>query len=238
MNVFLWGEFVKIFDNFKMLTKFELILWLLSLSVVSASFLLSPDKDWLSLAASIIGVTALIFVAKGLVLGQALTVIFAIFYGIISFLFTYYGEMITYVCMTAPMAVLSMVEWYKNPFKNSNEVKVQSINKKQITIMIILTSIVTFIFFFILKAFGNANLIISTISITTSFLACYLTFLRSPYYALAYAANDIILIILWVLASIKDISYLPMIFCFIMFLLNDVYGFINWRRMKQHQDID
>ncbi len=99
----------------------------------------------------------------------------------------------------------------------------------------ILTAAVTVIFFFILKAFGTANLIPSTLSVTTSFLAVYLTFRRSSYFALAYAANDIVLIVLWVLASISDMKYLSVTVCFIAFLVNDIYGFINWRRMKKRQ---
>ncbi len=234
----MWGEILKFLKSFKALSKFELLLWLFSVAVVSGSFLLAPDKYYLSLCASVIGVTALIFVAKGYLLGQVLTIVFAVFYGIISFFFSYYGEMITYVFMTAPMAVMALIQWYKNPYKDTDEVKVQSITKKQINVMLILTVLVTFAFYFILKFLGNTNLIISTVSITTSFLACYLTFLRSPYYALSYAANDIVLIVLWVLASIKDPAYLPMIFCFIMFFANDIYGFINWKRMKMRQNIN
>lgn len=82
---------------FQSFTKFEKSLWLISMLIVTASFLLAPDRDYLTLTASLIGVTALIFVAKGNVLGQLLTVVFAIFYGIISFYFQYYGEMITYL---------------------------------------------------------------------------------------------------------------------------------------------
>ena len=47
------------------------------------------------------------------------------------------------------------------------------------------------------------NIVFSTISVTTSFLAASLTMLRSSYYALGYAMNDIVLIVLWVLASLK-----------------------------------
>lgn len=101
--------------------------------------------------------------------------------------------------------------------------------------MIILTIFVTIIFYFILKAMGNANLLFSTISITTSFVASYLTYLRSPYYAIAYSLNDIVLIILWILASVENIAYVPMIFCFSMFLINDMYGFFNWKRMMIKQ---
>jgi len=101
-----------------------------------------------------------------------------------------------------------------------------------------MAAIVTSVFYFILKALNTANLIFSTISVTTSFIASYLTYLRSPYYALAYAANDIVLIALWLLASIKDSSYVPMVFCFIMFLINDIYGYINWKKMFFEQSAD
>lgn len=188
--------------------------------------------------ASLIGVTALIFVAKGYVLGQILTIVFAIIYGVISFYYSYYGEMITYLFMTSPMAVMAAIEWYRNPYKESKEVKVNSVTKGQLLKIIVMAAIVTSVFSFILKALNTANLIFSTISVTTSFIASYLTYLRSPYYALAYAANDIVLIALWLLASIKDSSYVPMVFCFIMFLINDIYGYINWKKMFFEQSAD
>lgn len=93
------------------LTKFEWCLWIISVVVVTGSFVLSGSSDILTIIASLIGVTALIFVAKGYVFGQILTVIFAVFYGIISFYFKYYGEMITYICMTSPIAVFSIITW-------------------------------------------------------------------------------------------------------------------------------
>ena len=72
---------------FRDLTAFERRLWISSLILVSGAFLFSPQRDWLNLAASLIGVTALIFVAKGYVIGQVLTVVFALFYGVISWHF-------------------------------------------------------------------------------------------------------------------------------------------------------
>lgn len=224
------------FKSFKDLTKFEWGLWLLSLLAVSGSYFLSPNGDVLSLIASLIGVTALIFVAKGYVLGQVLTVIFAVFYGIISFLFRYYGEMITYLCMTAPIAIAAVISWLRHPYKESKEVEVRHLKKTDVLLLVLFAGAVTFGFYFILKALGTANLFFSTVSITTSVLACSLTVLRSPYYALAYAANDVVLIILWILASVADPAYIPMVVCFLMFLFNDVYGFYNWRRMRRRQE--
>ena len=52
---------------------------------------------------------------------------------------------------------------------------------------------------------------------------------------LAYALNDAVLIVLWLLATAKDPSYVSVIICFIAFIINDVYGFINWLRMEKRQ---
>lgn len=103
--------------------------------------------------------------------------------------------------------------------------------------MWVATVIVTVIFYFILKYFGTASIIMSTFSVTTSFLAVYLTFRRSPYFALAYAANDIVLIVLWIIASLYDIRYISVVVCFTAFLFNDIYGFISWQKMKKRQGV-
>lgn len=42
-------------------------------------------------------------------------ILFSLLYGLISFSFAYYGEMLTYLGMTAPMAVVSLVSWLRNP---------------------------------------------------------------------------------------------------------------------------
>lgn len=234
MLIFL-EELMKLFKAFSELSRGELLLWIGSLAAVTAAFLFSGGGDILTLIASLLGATALIFVSKGMVLGQVLTVVFAVFYGIISFYFRYYGEMITYLGMTAPIAVMSVVSWLKHPYKKTAVVEVNRVSRKQIGLMLVFAVIVTVAFYFILKVMGNANLIFSTISVTTSFIASYLTFLRSEFYGLGYAANDIVLIILWIMATVEDISYLPMVVCFVVFFVNDIYGFINWKRLKKSQ---
>lgn len=217
-------------------TKFEIGLWTISVLLILISFCVFDRENYLTLVASIIGATFLIFNAKGNPIGQFLTIVFSILYGIISYSFSYYGEMITYLGMTMPMAFFALISWLKNPYKNNkSEVKVNRLSKKEIVFMLILTAIVTILFYFILSYFNTANLIPSTISVTTSFLAVYLTFRRSPYFALAYALNDLVLIVLWVLATKTEISYLSVAICFIVFFVNDMYGFINWKKMEKRQ---
>lgn len=118
-----------------------------------------------------IGVTSLIFNAKGNPFGQLLMmIIFSLLYGIISYSFAYYGEMITYLGMTMPMALFSLITWLKNPYNgNAAEVEVNRISKKETVFMWILTVPVTAVFYFILEFFNTANIVPSTISVTTSF---------------------------------------------------------------------
>lgn len=98
-----------LYNPFKTLKKREWALWIFSLLVVTVSIILSPDLHLPTLLASLIGVTALIFVARGDVWGQILTVVFAILYSVTSLEFHYYGELITYAGMTLPIAAMSVV---------------------------------------------------------------------------------------------------------------------------------
>lgn len=222
----------------KNLTKFEITLWVSSVVIVTVSFFLAQKFNPLTLVASLTGATALIFVAKGNVIGQILTIVFSILYAIISLQFSYYGEMITYLGMTAPIALMSVVSWLRHPYNDTAEVTVNRLSKIQITMLFVLTTVVTFIFYFILKAFDTPNLFLSTVSIATSFSASYLMLFRSPVYALAYAGNDIVLILLWILASLSNPSFIPVIICFCIFFVNDIYGFFNWRKMKKKQKVN
>ncbi len=229
---------MKILSKLNYFSKTEKFLWFISIFFIISSFLIFDRVNYMTLTASLIGVTALIFCAKGNPIGQVLMIIFSAFYGIISYSFRYYGEMMTYIGMSGPMALVSLITWLKNPYEeNKSEVKVNTLKSKDIVYMLIFTTIVTIVFYYILKFFNTANLKISTFSITTSFSAVYLTAKRSEYFALAYAINDIVLIGMWIMATLSDISYLSVIICFIVFLVNDIYSFINWKKMKKRQQM-
>ncbi len=221
---------------FNYFSKQEYLLWAISVGLIFVSFAAFDRENYMTLAASLIGATSLIFNAKGNPFGQLLMIVFSVLYGIISYSFAYYGEMITYLGMTGPMALFALIAWLRHPYNGKkSEVKVNRLLGKEVVFMILLTVLVTIAFNYILEYFHTENLLPSTLSVTTSFLAVYLTFRRSAYYAVAYAANDIILIVLWVLASRENISYVSVVVCFVIFLANDLYGFTSWRKMYWRQ---
>lgn len=220
-------------------SKFEITLYLSSVAVIVASFCVFDRANVITLIASLVGVTSLIFNAKGNPVGQCLMIVFSLLYGVISFRLSYYGEMLTYLGMTLPMAIVALVSWLKNPYEgNRSQVQISSLRKADHVFMWLSAIVVTAVFYFVLAFFNTANILPSTLSVTTSYVAVYLTFKRSPYYALAYAANDVVLIVLWILAGIADVKYLSVVFCFLAFLANDLYGFVNWRKMRDKQSAE
>ena len=103
-------------------------------------------------------------------------------------------------------------------------------------LMVLLVSLpVTAVFGQLLWMLNTPNLIVSTLSVTASFLGATFTVLRSPWYALGYSLNDIVLIVLWILASLTDPRYIPVVVEFMIFLINDLYGFYCWR-VREAQD--
>jgi len=218
-------------------TRSDSILWSASVALIILSFCLFDRSSYLTLCASLIGVTSLIFNAKGNPFGQFLMVIFSLLYGVISWSMAYYGEMVTYLGMTMPMAIFALIAWLRNPFEgNYAEVSVNTIPRRELCFMWISSVLVTAFFGYILMIFHTANLLLSTLSVTTSYVAVYLTFRRSPYFALAYAANDVVLIALWSMASVCDSRYISVVVCFVAFLANDLYGFWCWQRMQIRQE--
>ena len=65
-------------------SRFEWGLWIFSITATLLSFLLGNERYPLTLIASLLGVTSLIFIAKGNVIGQFIVIIFSLLYGVIS----------------------------------------------------------------------------------------------------------------------------------------------------------
>ncbi len=224
-------------NPFKLLNRIDWIIYLFSLIMVVVTSFIGPF-DILNFMSTITGVTMLIFMAKGHVVGQVLSFIFAIFYSIKSFGLAYYGEVLISICLMVPLSVFSIISWARNPYKKGeNVVKISKLSCGDKVLCVTLTIAVTITFYFILKAINTNNLIVSTISIFTSFCASYLLIKRSTYYAIAYTINDMVLIVLWTLATIKEISNLSVAVCFLIFLINDLYGFVLWKKREKYQGL-
>ena len=69
-----------------------MLLWISSMLIVGCANAAAPEFDLLILTAALVGVSSLILAAKGNVLAQILMIVFSILYGVISYLFRYWGD--------------------------------------------------------------------------------------------------------------------------------------------------
>lgn len=221
----------------KYFSTFEWVLLIVSVAGITVTHFLSQEqKSWLALVASLFGVVSLLLIAKGNLWGIVLTMVFSLIYCYMSFVERLYGELLTYGTMTLPSNIVALVSWIKNPFKGQKtQVAISKISTKKVVFTFATGVVATVALHFGLKALNTASLWISTISVFTSWIAVLLGIFRSRYYALGYVANDIVLIVLWAVQSVGNLGNLCMVACFVIFLINDLYAFINWGRMQRAQ---
>lgn len=217
---------------------FEKLFLLISLIIIIGCFFLGSDKNVLSLITSILGVITVIFGAKGLVLAPVINIIYNVVYILLSYTQGFYGEVLIYVFLMTPINIAMIVSWFKNKSKeDENIVEVNKLSKKEYFILFFITILLSVGFYFILRALNTTAVFISTISLIDSFIATYLLYRRCSNYALSYIVNDIILIVLWSFAIKNNgFAYLPMVLSFGVFLVNDIYGLISWKKRERKQN--
>lgn len=209
------------------LKPYEFALILTDLIVIISIFIFF-EKNLLSFICSFVGCFAIFFLAKGFFFAPCFNVIYDILYIILSYTQNYFGEAIIYLVMTLPIDFYSVFSWRKNKNGDSEIIKINKLSKKEWGFFWVGTIILTIGFYFILKFLNTSELIISTISFVTSAMAGYFLIRRSNFYSLAYALNDLVLIILWLMSVIKiSPSYLPTVINFCCSFIIDTYGFIN-----------
>ena len=219
---------------------FEILLLSISLAATATIFFLGKEKNPWSLLSSVFGIVCVIFTAKGNPVAQYLSIVFAVFYSVVSYQSRYYGEMLIYLFLMIPIHVACIVSWIRHRRDpESAEVRINSLRAREYLLLGMAHCIVTVALYFLLNALGTVELIVSTISLVSSVSAAYLMLRRSEYYAVCFIVNDIILLILWGLRVYHyGVSSLPTLITFVVFLINDVYGFLAWRKRRRRQNAE
>ncbi len=217
-------------------TKIEKILLFGSIILVSVIGIIFKS-DILTTTCSIVGIITALLLAKGKNLGQVFGILITILYSIVSFRNRFYGEVIIYIFLMFPMYIIGIISWIKHQNKNTNSVEVNKISNIE---WIFVSMIFIFLFigiYYLLKTFNTNELIVSTISVIASLFAVYLQIRRSRFSFSFYIINDIILIFLWGIPVIQGtILLLPMLFNPVINLINDSYGFYNWKKLEKIQN--
>ncbi len=229
----------KVKEFINKLNWFERIFPIVALLIVTVSFIISPEKNWLSFVSAFIGVFAFFCVAKGLVIAPFLSIIQSIFYVIISYYQSYYGELIL-GALYILLSFVTIFTWLKNRNKKDKDfVQVNKIKPLEFVVIIVVGAGVGVGCYFMLRALNTNELLTSTFSMVASLISSYLVLRRSSYYSVGYIINDVIVVILWSF-TIKSVglAFLPTILGYAIYFVNDIYGLVNWKIMEKRQDME
>ena len=222
-------------------TNFEKLLLFGSIIIVTITGLCFKS-DLLTITCSIVGIITVLLLAKGKNLGQVFGLLITILYSIVSFKNKYYGEVLIYALLMFPMFVIGIFSWIKHKNEKTNSVEINSIKKKEWIIISFAFAGIFVGIYYLLKSFNTSELFVSTISVLASLFAVYLQIRRSKYSFSFYILNDIILIFLWGIPVVRG-SYMlfPMLLNPTINLINDIYGFYNWKKtekIQKNKDVD
>ena len=137
------------------------------------------QSTWLVVLCALFGTLSVFFIAKGLVIANVFGIVQVVLYSIISFMNAFYGEVVVSVLNFA-ISLAALISWFKNRDGDKTTVKIaKSFGWKKWILLVGFSCVVFVAFFFILREFDTANLIISTLSVTGNFAAGFLIINRS-----------------------------------------------------------
>lgn len=220
-------------------TRFEKIWLFVSFAVIlSLSFLW---KDTLvGTIASLTGILAVVLVAKGKISSYYFGLVQAITYGYVAYYdYGLLGEAQLNWIIYAPLQIVGFILWKRNAKKKDSQINGEEIVAKRLTTKgwaTMVTSIVAvyFVYSTYLKSQGATLAGFDSLAVVLSVVAQFLMVLRYAEQWILWIIINIITIGIWVTVLIKtggnDYTILAM---WIAFLVNSVYGYINWRKISE-----
>lgn len=216
-------------------TRFELWFLIIGLSISTLSSIIFSGDAIDTLYTSLYLITALLM-AKGKAECYLVGFVSVFFYGIVSYRQGYYGELLITAFLTFPIMIIGIKSWLSHQDKENDVVIVNSLSKKEIVASFALQLPLFCLYYYVLKIFNTDLLIISTLSVVTSVLASYFEARRSELSLFCYVANDLIIITLWFIPILNgNTALIPVLVGPLLLLVNDIYGSLNWSKMKKSQ---
>lgn len=219
-------------------TKFEsaLILGLVAAQiVVFAFFTSSDDLSGIGVLVGITGILCVTFAAKGKLLTYFFGLIQVVGYLYISFQSALYGEVMLNVFYLVMQFVGAWI-WFGHLTKQKTSasasavelVTAKSLSANQWTMLAIAIPVIWLGFGAFLNSFGSAQPYLDSIAVSLSVLAQVLMSWRYKEQWMLWIIVNLFYITLWVRAD-----QLPMVVMYCGFLINSIYGFINWNRLAK-----
>ena len=184
------------------------------------------------------GIIAVSFLSKGNIVGIFISFIQIAFYSTISYINGLYGEVISNACITLPLYIANVIAWAKNLHSKTGEVKIApTVSVKEIILAIFAATIISVGMYYLLDVFNTNALLFSTLTFALNLLGVYFLIRRNSINFLFYVLSNITGIIMWIIIfnETKDYSIIATFINLSVFLILNIYGIFNWKKLKNNQ---
>jgi nicotinamide mononucleotide transporter len=219
-------------------TKFE-ISWLFTFTMVNIYLFFAWSDSLIGLISSISGMLCVVLVAKGKIANYYFGIVQTLTYAYIAYGYGLYGEVMLNALFYFPIQFIGIYLWKKNKTDQGvkgEDVKVKSLTKTGWLYTVLSILILTAAYGFFLKYLGGKFVWNDSATNVLSIAAQILMLKRFAEQWLLWIAVNVLSITLWLSALISqggnDFSMLVM---WSAFLVNSIYGYVNWRKFYQKQ---
>nr|WP_263327173.1 nicotinamide riboside transporter PnuC [Neobacillus sp. Marseille-Q6967] len=219
-------------------TRFEIV-WLLTFTMVNIYLFFAWKDSLIGLISSISGMLCVVLVAKGKISNYYWGMIQTSTYAYIAYGYGLYGEVMLNALFYFPVQFIGIYLWKKN--KTENGVRGEDVTIKRLsktgwfyTVLVVLIFTVGYGFF--LKYLGGNNVWTDSVTNVLSITAQIMMLKRLTEQWILWISVNVLSIFLWASAlgsqGGNDFSMLVM---WSAFLVNSIYGYINWRKLYSQQ---
>lgn len=211
-------------------TAFEKI-WLVTSCLVMIGLSIAWQDSPLALLSGIAGIISVVLCAKGKLENYPFGLIQVTTYGYICYQAHIYGETMYNVVMV-PIIIFGFFSWKKNMAQSGEEVQARNLTATGWILLIVGSIVAIFTYNSILGLLGGELTIVDSATTTLSLIAAFLMLARYSEQWILWIIVNVGSIILWVLLLMEgDSSAVTMIVMWCAYLINAIYGYVNWRKL-------
>ena len=221
---------------FKEWTWFERI-WLLLFSIVNVFLYLKWDSGLIGLISAMSGMLCVVLVAKGKISNFVFGIVNTATYAYISYGYGLYGESMLNALFYLPTQFIGLWMWQRH--RSVNKVRDEDIEIKRLSVKgwaIVVASVVVgaYAYMHVLMALDAQQVRIDSVAVVMSVAAQILLTLRYAEQWVLWILVNLLSIVLWVVTlSQSGGSDYTMPVMWTAFLINSIYGWINWLKLQQ-----
>ena len=221
---------------FKEWTWFERI-WLLLFSIVNVFLYLKWDSGLIGLISAMSGMLCVVLVTKGKISNFVFGIVNTATYAYISYGYGLYGESMLNALFYLPTQFIGLWMWQRH--RSVNKVRDEDIEIKRLSVKgwaIVIASVVVgaYAYMHVLMALDAQQVRIDSVAVVMSVVAQILLTLRYAEQWVLWILVNLLSIVLWVVTlSQSGGSDYTMPVMWTAFLINSIYGWINWLKLQQ-----